>query len=383
MKKWIVIILVIAAGVWGFQQWRSSNGSPGGAEALSRTRTAVAEPRNINFAVTVAGEITPAEQVSVRPEVNGRIELLPVDIGDRVKKGDLLFTLDDSEIRIEISSRETEIASTKLQLERARRDFERDQRLFDQNLVAREVFENSRTEFELAQNAIERSAQAMELAQDRLSKTRIVAPFDCTVLTRPVSVGQAVSGSGGFNSGTEVLTIADLGAMIINAHVNQADVTRLKQGLAVEVQIEAVPGLTLKGVVERISPQATIKNGIKGFAARITLKEVDPRVQPGMTANISIPVESADNVLSVPLSAIFSELNPETGQALRHAFVKSGPRYEHRPVRIGISDYFHVEVLSGLNSGDVVALEPPPKEAIVMKPGAATGTKEVTANTGT
>jgi hypothetical protein len=63
--------------------------------------------------------------------------------------------------------------------------------------------------------------------------------------------------------------------------------------------------------------------------------------------------------------------------------VKSGSRYEQRPVRIGISDYFNVEVLSGLNSGDVVALEPPPKEAILMEPGAGTGAGAITANTGT
>lgn len=59
------------------------------------------------------------------------------------------------------------------------------------------------------------------------------------MLTRPVSSGQAVSGSGGFNSGTEVLTIADLSSMVINAHVNQADVTRLKQGMEVLVEVDA------------------------------------------------------------------------------------------------------------------------------------------------
>ena len=78
---------------------------------------------------------------------------------------------------------------------------------------------------------------------EQLTKTEVRAPFDCTVLTRPVSIGQAVSGSGGFNSGTEVLTIADLNAMIINAHVNQADVPRLKVGETVEVTVEAVAGL--------------------------------------------------------------------------------------------------------------------------------------------
>src|SRR5439155_23546248 len=98
----------------------------------------------------------------------------------------------------------------------------------------------------------ERSQKDLAITDERLTKTVVRAPFDCTILTRPVSSGQAVSGSGGFNSGTEVLTIANLSSMIINAQVNQADVPRLKPNQAVEVTVEAVPGLRVTGTVERI-----------------------------------------------------------------------------------------------------------------------------------
>ena len=188
------------------------------------------------------------------------------------------------------------------------------------------------------------------------------APFDCTVLTRPVSIGQAVSGSGGFNSGTEVLTIADLNSMIINAQVNQADVPRLKVGETVEVTVEAVPGLRVTGVVERISPQATIKNNIKGYPARILLKNVDPRIRPGMTANVKIPVASADNVTAVPLAAVFTEKNPETGQMERFVYVQQGDAFEKRNVKVGVSDYFYAEIQDGLTEGEIVSLELPKEE---------------------
>jgi len=179
------------------------------------------------------------------------------------------------------------------------------------------------------------------------------------VLTRPVSVGQAVSGSGGFNSGTEVLTIANLDDLVINAHINQADVSRLKPDQLVSVQVEAVPGLVVTGRVERIAPQATIKNGIKGFATRILLKHADPRVRPGMTANIRIPVASAANVVATPLAAVFTELNPETQQQERFVFVVSGDRYEKHLVQIGVADNFYVEITRGLPAGATVALELP------------------------
>lgn len=375
MRAVILSLLILAGGGGAFFWWRSheaKSASGAGANGVQdRESTATVERGNVNFAVTVAGEIGPAEQVSVRPEVNGRIKELPVDVGDRVDQGGLLFSLDDRDLRIEVESREKVIESTRLQLdkarismEQARRDFERDNQLAELKLLSEQAFETTRQKFdsavkdhELAKNSIERSQQELLLAQERLQKTRIVAPFSCTVLTRPVSIGQAVSGSGGFNSGTEVLTIADLSSMVINAHVNQADVTRLQQGMNVNISVDAIPGLTVNGQVERIAPQATVKNNIKGYATRIVLKDLEARIQPGMTASITIPVAAADDVLTLPLAAIFSE------QGERYVYLKTGASFERRPVVIGISDFFNAEIQSGLAVGDVVALEAPANAA--------------------
>ncbi|HKS36322.1 MAG TPA: efflux RND transporter periplasmic adaptor subunit [Verrucomicrobiae bacterium] len=355
MKKWIVLLVVLAGGAWAFQKWNGWKPAQSG-DGPARPTTAIVETRDIRFAVSAAGDIGPAEQVSVRPEINGRIETLPVDVGDRVRKDDVLFTLDDKDLQTERSSRLTEIERTKLELDRAKRNYERSQQLFTDKLISQELFEDTRTEFELAKNALERAQKELILLEDRLTKTKIVAPFDCTVLTRPVSRGQAVSGSGGFNSGTEVLTIADLNEMVVNAHINQADITRLTVGQKVEIHVESVPGLKLDGEVDRIAPQTTIKNNIKGYAARIVLKTKDARVLPGMTANVSIPVASSADALSVPLAAVFTE------QGERFVLVKGGEKFERRSVAIGVYDYDYAEVLSGLTAGEVVALEQAPGE---------------------
>src|SRR5438128_3174064 len=341
MKKWIILAVVLAGGAWGFQKWRTSLPGTGASATDSHPTTAVVETRDIHFAVSAAGEIGPADQVSVRPEINGKILTLPVDIGDRVKKDSVLFTLDDQDLQTDRSSKLIEIEAAKLQLEKAKRDYERSKQLYADKLISQELFEDTKTQYELARNALDRTEKALHLIDYQLTKTKILAPFDCTVLTRPVSVGQAVSGSGGFNSGTEVLTIADLNSMIINAQVNQADVPRLKSDQSVEVTIEAVPGLKVFGTVERISPQATIKNNLKGYAARIVLKDPDPRIRPGMTANVKIPVASAENVTAVPLAAVFTESNPETGQTERYVYVKTDDGFERRAAQIGVSDYFY------------------------------------------
>ena len=149
------------------------------------------------------------------------------------------------------------------------------------------------------------------------------------------------------------MSIANLNDMIINAHINQADVTRLTTGESVDIQVESVPGLKMKGILDRIAPQAVIKNGIKGFAARVAITEIDPRVRPGMTALLSLPVASAESVLSVPLAAVFTE------KGERYVFVKRDEKFEQRPVLVGITDYSFAEIQEGLAAGDIVSLEQP------------------------
>lgn len=374
MKLFVALLVAVALTAGGWFWWQKQHPASASAGTGGRPTTATIETRSIRFAVNAAGEITPSEQVSVRPEVNGKILVLTVDVSDLLKKDQLLFQLDDRDLQIEKQSQDTLIARGKLELGQADRDFQRARQLYENRLIALELFEDEKTKFELAKNSLERAQTALDQVNDKLRKTRVTAPFDCTILTRPISVGQAVSGSGGFNSGTEVLTIANLNDLVINAHINQADVTRLRVDQEVEVTVEAVPGLKVIGRVERLAPQATIKNSIKGFAARILLKDVDRRIRPGMTANILIPVASADNVVAAPLASVFTEMNPDTHQMERYAFVQNGEEWERRPIQIGVSDYFVVEVTKGLAAGEVVSLEDKNKD---RKAGTPTGAAPV------
>ena len=382
MKKLIVLIVILGIGVAGYYGWKSWQKASVASAPPERPTTATVELRDINFSVNAAGEIAPAEQVSVRPEINGKVDTLPVDLGDHLKKGDLLFKLDDKELQQTRASNVTDIDKAKLGLEKAERDDRRARQLLADKLISQELYDDTKTTYDLAKNALESAQRALALTDEHLTKTEVRAPFDCTVLTRPVSVGQAVSGSDGFNGGTEVLTIADLNAMIINAQVNQADVPRLKVGETVEVTVEAVAGLRVTGTVERLSPQAIIKNNIKGYPARIVLKNVDERIRPGMTANVKIPVASAENVTAVPLAAVFTEKNPDTGQMERFVYVQQGETYEKRNVKVGVSDYACAEIQEGLKAGEVVSLELPKEErdkkakqvAVQKKSGGDAGT---------
>ena len=359
MKKLIIVLIIaaLAGGGWYYYKQSSQNAEPAMQTRQDKGVQKV-KRRSIQLSITAAGDISPAEQVSVIPETSGRIKALLVDIGDNVKKGDVLVTLDDETLLKERDTQTTEIEGSRLQVERDKRSYDRAQQLFDKGLLSTAEYESALATYQISTNNLVRSEKSLAQIDERLSKTQILAPFDCTVLTRPVSVGQAVSGSDGASGGTECLTVADLNQMIIDAHINQADVTRMKLGQEVNIQVEAVTGLKLTGVVERIAPQATLKNNIKGFSCRILLKNPDERVRPGMTANISIPIALADNVLTVPLSAVFTE----GGE--RFVYIKKGDTWEQRTVKIGVADFSFVEIQDGLNEDEIVALEPPSMELV-------------------
>ena len=378
MKKLILWLLALTAlaggGFWARQKYPDTfafgkTGAGAVAKKTPAATTAVVSTRDINFAITATGDIGPVDTVSVRPEVGGLISKLTLDIGDKVKKGDVLFELDDKDLQTEKSSRKTAIAGAELavetqriQLEKSKLSFDSAKDLFGNKLVPQETFDNARLDYELmkntldiAMNRLETAQTALQQVEDRLVKTVIRAPFDSTILNRPVSVGQAVSGATGFNSGTEVFAIANLDDMIISAHINQADVTRLQVDQPVTVEVEAVAGLKLVGHVDRIAPQATYRNGIKGYSTRVILKNAENRVRPGMTASLTIPLVSAGNVLAVPLAAIF------TDQSERFVYVKTGDdKFERRAIQMGVADYSFAEVTGGLKGGEVVSLITPP-----------------------
>src|SRR5580765_6280670 len=134
MKNWIVLAALLAAGAGGYVYWQKWQKNRPENAIATRPTTAVVELRNINFSVNAAGEIGPAEQVSVRPEINGKIEVLPVDIGDSVKKAELLFKLDDKELQQQRSSNLTDIDKSKLELEKAQRDYKRALQLLEAKL---------------------------------------------------------------------------------------------------------------------------------------------------------------------------------------------------------------------------------------------------------
>lgn len=349
MKKFVIFLCLLIAGA---AAWRglSGRGKPAtGGEAL----TAKVSRQTIDVTVEAVGEINPALQVIVKPEVGGRIAKIQVHTGQAIDKGDPLLSLDDAELLTEKDAALTEIAGAQMQLDKATRDFDRLKNLFGSQLVSQEIFDNARTTLDLARNDYARGQKQLQAVEEKLKKIRIDAPFKGTVLSIAVSEGQVVSGAAGVNQGTDLMTFADLSRMVIRAHINQVDVTKLQVGQKVEVTVDSIPDTKLEGQVTMIAPVATVQNNIKGFGVDVLLIKNDGRVRPGMNANLRFPVLHVAETLSVPLAAVFVHGSDKV------VYVRQNNNVERRVVVIGASDYRHAQILSGLEEGIVVLLEQP------------------------
>jgi RND family efflux transporter MFP subunit len=359
--KVIVLILSLVilggGGYLGWTAWQKKMEEE--QRAAVPEEKAVVERQTIALTVEIAGDIEPVVQVEVKSELSAKIRKLQVELGQEVKQGDLLLELDNQELLTERASAEIEIEGFKLTREKERADYERDQQLYQRELIAERVLLDSKSALELAENSFDKSQKRLQNVMDRLAKSKVVSPMTGKILELPVVEGQVVVAAASVNSGTVLMRIADLLRLQISTHVNQVDVAKLSLGMKVEFSVDSLPGLKFEGRVQEIAPTATIKKNIKGFTVQLAIDEPDPRLRPGMTADVVVPIDKVENVLAVPLSAVFSEEGKKVAFVLPKE--KDGA-VELRELVIGISNIDYVEIKSGLSEGETVALVRPKRK---------------------
>ncbi|WP_376791815.1 efflux RND transporter periplasmic adaptor subunit [Thermoflexus sp.] len=195
---------------------------------------------------------------------------------------------------------------------------------------------------------LEQARLQLEQARRQLEQATLTAPFDGTVIALNIEVGQAVGA--GVPGGAIVL--ADLSDLHLDLTVDEVDVVRLKEGMSVEITLDAMPGRTFRGHIESIAPAAIESGGAATYRVRVILDERDPALRVGMSATVEIEVERRENVLLVPNAAV--RRDRETGRAFVNRVV--GDRVEEVEIRLGAQGETESEVVEGLREGDVVAL---------------------------
>lgn len=352
--KYLLIAAALGGGWYAYSKNWSRNPQQAATPGHREMVTAVAELRDIAMSIRVSGEVQPASQLDVKAEVGGRVKKLNVIPGDTVKAGDILLEIDDRDILTEQESAKVEIDGAKLAAIKLERNFERAKELFKQNLVSREAYDNLESELAIARNNHTRAERKLQLVEDKLSKTKVIAPGDGTVLTVPIVEGQVIVAAASVNSGTTLMTIANLSRLIVETHVNQVDVARLSVKQRVKLTAEAILDEELEAQIFFIAPGASVKNSVKGVTVQALIEKPSARMRPGMNVQMTIPVANAQDVVAVPVGAVFRG----EGDG-RVVYVRSGEKTERRPVKIGISNTEHAQILSGVREGEKILLAEP------------------------
>ena len=357
MKKFLTlsIIAALVGGGW-FAKTRDWFGlfQKSADTSQEDVPTALAEKKDIDFSIQISGDVMPDTQLDVKTQVGGLIKALHVEPGDVVKAGEVLVEIDDRDILSEQASAKTEIDGATLSVTKSERNFERAKDLFEAKLISQEAFDNLSSELDIARNTIIKAERQMQLVNDKLSKTKVLAPSDGTVLTVPVVEGQVAIAAASVNSGTTLMSIANLSKLIVETHVNQVDVSKLAMKQQVKLLAESLKDEEMQAEITFIAPVATIRNGIKGFTVRAAIQQVTARMRPGMTVQMTIPVAHAGDAVSVPISAVFKG----SGNS-RVVYVRNGTKTEKRPVKVGVSNTESAQILQGVNVGEEILLNEP------------------------
>jgi HlyD family secretion protein len=296
-KRWwiLILFLVVAAGAVGWRVFRSRGREAG-------YRTDVVRRGDIKVQVSATGTLNAVTTVQVGSQVSGSLAALYADYNDKVHQGQVLAQLDPTFLRAQVEQSRADLNKTEVQVRQALRDSARVFPLGAEGLASKADVDASQTALDAARASAASAQAALERAQTNLRYATITSPIDGVVISRDVSVGQTVAAS---LSAPTLYTIAqDLTHMQLEAAVDEADIGQVRVGQPASFTVDAYPDFSFRGVVHqiRLAPE-TVQNVVT-YTVVIYVDNPEEKLLPGMTANVTILVNEARDVLMVPSMAL-------------------------------------------------------------------------------
>ena len=301
----------------------------------------------ITEVVEASGTINPVNTVSVGSTVSGLIKEIYVDFNSQVKKGQILAQIDPANFEASVQQNQAQINNAqanvaKLQAiaEYDKKMYERYKNLYAKNFVAKSELDQMKSNYysdlaqiEAARAQIRQYQATLKTAQTNLGYTRIIAPVDGTIISREIDLGQPVAAS--FQA-PQLFTIAqDLTKMQIEVNVSEADIGKVQEGQDVVYTLDGYPDINFKGKVTQVRISPTTVSNVITYSVIVDVENEDLKLKPGMTANVSIIVNNAENVLCAPNSAL--KFTPDTeGKGEKYKNQGIWILEEKRPKRIDI-----------------------------------------------
>ena len=351
--KYIGITLLISGALFAAAYFIKTNDK---SAIVYETKTIITT--SIEKKTVITGKVIPEDEVEIKPQIQGIIDALFVEEGDKVKTGDLLAKIKVVPNEQNLNAAEGRVANSKIVLKNAQIEFRRNKNLFDKGIISKQDFDNVQLRYN--QSKLDVSNAVSDLQIIRLgskggaasANTNIRATVPGTVLEIPVEEGFQVIASNSFNAGTTIATIADLNKMIFEGKVDEAEVGKLIVGMPLEVNLGAIEDQSLDAKLKFIAPKGNEEQGAVQFKIEADLFLNDSIfVRAGYSANASLIIERKDNVMAVEESLL--QFDRETEKP--YVEIQIGDqKFERRDIEIGLSDGVNVEVISGLTEEDQI-----------------------------
>jgi RND family efflux transporter MFP subunit len=332
-------------------------GGPGGGGPRVPMTVEVAAIKKGDVAahLTVVGNLIGLQTVDVAPRTNGRLLTMSVQMGDPVRRGQVIGKIEDREIVEQVSQAEASqqvskatIRQREADLNVAKVNFDRSKNLFERQLLAKQALDDAESRFLAAEAQIDLSKAQLAQAEARLSElkinlqnTTVTSPVDGFVGKRNVDAGAMVS------QNTPLVSVVDISKLKMVVNVVEKDIRLVSVGDSGDVDVDAYPSEKFHGRIARVAP--VLDPATRTATMEIEIANNDKRLKPGMYARVSLIVEERKNTLVAPKSAVVDFENKRgvwmPNKDNRAAFV---------PVKLGIEDLDKVEITGGLNEGDKI-----------------------------
>ena len=326
-KRWILIILVIAIVALGvYRIVESSRPVPVAEMKPVNVTVQTVEYGSVQATSPLTGRIDPVESASVVPLTAGEVTSLSVSLGDEVKKGDVLFELDKTQMA-------TSYQQAKLAYNSAKTEYDRVSVLYKEGAVSQQQYQGAKTQLDVAK-------QSMTAASEALSYCTVTSPINGFVTSVNVSVGSLAS------QAMPAVTVADTSALEINTTISEYLISKLHVGDPVNIAIKSIASEPFAGVLTALSPAPAV--GTLTYPATITVTSTDSAIKAGMFAEVQIVSEKKEHVLCIPSEAVFIR----SGES--KVVVVQGTVPELVTVTTGLDNGTLVEIIDGLKEGDQI-----------------------------
>ena len=301
----------------------------------------------------VTGKIEPRNEVNVKPQISGIITEITKEAGQTIQAGEIIAKIKVIPDMQQLSSAEARVRLAEVNVKQATVDYQREKVLFDKGLVSADEYDKVRQTMRQAQEEARAANDNLEVVRDGVSKsnastssTLIRSTVSGLILDIPVKVGNTVILSNTFNDGTTIATVANMNDLIFRGNIDETEV-------AMKITIGALQNEKLQARLEYISPKAVENNGANQFELKAAITGLGrTQLRSGYSANAEIVLAQANQVLTVPESAIEFEGNNT------YVYIVKGSgeqqTFERRRVVTGLSDGINIEIKSGLSKKDKV-----------------------------